>query len=150
VFDVPVTIAPSDKLLGTHVFTAEVDKNDPNVLRWSVVSLPSPRAMRKDDEDERATRRRKVAGSIPPNQTGAGAEHSGRSAGPHHDPAGRWQDRRCSTGASIMVSDRASTRARPAKAPTSSSGCARLGLPVDLQWNYGMLLLVPPWCPQRS
>src|SRR5262249_43355483 len=31
VFDVPVTIAPSEKLLGTHVFTAEVDKTDPNL-----------------------------------------------------------------------------------------------------------------------
>ena len=39
-FDVPVTIAPSERLLGTHVFTAEADKNDPNMLRWSVVSLP--------------------------------------------------------------------------------------------------------------
>ena len=28
VFEVPVTIAPSDRPLGTHVFTAEVDKND--------------------------------------------------------------------------------------------------------------------------
>ena len=42
-FDVPVTIAPSDRPLGTHVFTAQVDKNDANVLHWSVVSLPVPR-----------------------------------------------------------------------------------------------------------
>src|SRR6185312_10160526 len=41
-FEVPVTIAPSDQPLGTHVFTAEVDKNDPNVLHWTVVSLPGP------------------------------------------------------------------------------------------------------------
>ena len=41
-FDVPVTIAPSDRPLGTHVFTAQVDKNDANVLHWSVVSLPVP------------------------------------------------------------------------------------------------------------
>jgi lipoprotein-anchoring transpeptidase ErfK/SrfK len=41
-FNVPVTIAPSDQPLGTHVFTAEVDKNDPNVLHWTVVSLPGP------------------------------------------------------------------------------------------------------------
>ena len=38
-FDVPVTIAASDRPLGTHVFTAELDK-DLNV-RWSVVSLPT-------------------------------------------------------------------------------------------------------------
>src|SRR6202040_1620639 len=42
-FDVPVTIAPSDRPLGTHVFTAEADKSDPNLLRWSVVTLPAPR-----------------------------------------------------------------------------------------------------------
>ncbi|MGQ0683251.1 L,D-transpeptidase [Bradyrhizobium sp.] len=67
VFDVPVTIAPSDKLLGTHVFTAEVDKSDPNALRWSVVSLPvTARNAHRADEDERATRRRKVARAVPP------------------------------------------------------------------------------------
>src|SRR5882757_2319008 len=66
VFEMPVTIAPSDRLLGTHVFTAEADKNDPNVLRWSVVSLPvSARDAQKSDEDERASRRRKVAGATP-------------------------------------------------------------------------------------
>ena len=65
-FDVPVTIAPSDRLLGTHVFTAEADKNDPNVLRWSVVSLPvSARNALKNDDDERSSRRRKTAGVVP-------------------------------------------------------------------------------------
>jgi lipoprotein-anchoring transpeptidase ErfK/SrfK len=65
-FDVPVTIAPSDRLLGTHVFTAEADKNDPNVLRWSVVSLPvAARNAQKNDDDERSSRRRKIAGVVP-------------------------------------------------------------------------------------
>jgi lipoprotein-anchoring transpeptidase ErfK/SrfK len=59
-FDVPVTIAPSDRPLGTHVFTAEVDKDDANVLHWSVVSLPAPNAERRD-EDEPMPRRRKMA-----------------------------------------------------------------------------------------
>ncbi|MFB9261991.1 L,D-transpeptidase family protein [Bradyrhizobium erythrophlei] len=63
-FDVPVTVASSDRPLGTHVFTAETDKNDVNVLRWTVVSLPvtARNATRIDDED-RAARRRKVAGA---------------------------------------------------------------------------------------
>jgi lipoprotein-anchoring transpeptidase ErfK/SrfK len=66
VFEMPVTIAPSDRQLGTHVFTAEADKKDPNALRWSVVSLPvSTRNAQKSDEDERTSRRRKVAGAIP-------------------------------------------------------------------------------------
>jgi hypothetical protein len=62
-FDVPITIAPSDRPLGTHVFTAEADKNDPNLLRWSVVSLPvTTRNAARTDEDDRSARRRKVAG----------------------------------------------------------------------------------------
>jgi hypothetical protein len=64
-FDVPVTIAPSDRPLGTHIFTAQVDKQDTNVLHWSVVSLPVPsRVVQRHDEDERASRRRKVAGAV--------------------------------------------------------------------------------------
>jgi lipoprotein-anchoring transpeptidase ErfK/SrfK len=62
-FDVPVTIAPSDRPLGTHVFTAQVDKENSNLLHWSVVSLPAPaKYAERRDEDERAARRRKVAG----------------------------------------------------------------------------------------
>jgi lipoprotein-anchoring transpeptidase ErfK/SrfK len=65
-FDVPVTIAPSDRPLGTHVFTAQVDKGDANVLHWSVVSLPAPaRNAERRDEDERSVRRRKIAGAGP-------------------------------------------------------------------------------------
>jgi hypothetical protein len=64
-FDVPVTIAPSDRPLGTHVFTAQVDKNDANVLHWSVVSLPVPASYaERRDEDERAWRRRKMTGAV--------------------------------------------------------------------------------------
>jgi hypothetical protein len=62
-FDVPITIATGDRPLGTHVFTAEADKKDPNLLRWSVVSLPvTARNAARTDEDDRAARRRKVAG----------------------------------------------------------------------------------------
>ena len=65
-FSVPVTIAPGDRPLGTHVFTAETDKNDPNLLRWSVVSLPvtARNAARIDDED-RSAQRRRIAGGAP-------------------------------------------------------------------------------------
>jgi hypothetical protein len=62
-FDVPVTIAPSDRPLGTHVFTAQVDKNDANVVHWSVMSLPvPPRHAARRDEGERRSRRHKIAG----------------------------------------------------------------------------------------
>jgi hypothetical protein len=61
-FDAPVTIAPSDRPLGTHVFTVQVDNNDTNVLHWSVVSLPAPaRYAERRDEDERGSRLRKMA-----------------------------------------------------------------------------------------
>jgi lipoprotein-anchoring transpeptidase ErfK/SrfK len=64
-FNAPVTIAPSDRPLGTHVFTAQVDKDDANVLHWSVVSLPvSARHAERRHEDERASRRRKIAGAV--------------------------------------------------------------------------------------
>jgi lipoprotein-anchoring transpeptidase ErfK/SrfK len=66
VFETPVTIAPSDKLLGTHVFTAEVDRTDPNLLRWSVLSLPvTARNAQRNDLDEHPGRRRKAAGAPP-------------------------------------------------------------------------------------
>jgi lipoprotein-anchoring transpeptidase ErfK/SrfK len=63
-FDVPVTIAPSDRPLGTHVFTAEADKSDPNLLRWSVVTLPvTARNAARNDDVDRPARRRKTAAS---------------------------------------------------------------------------------------
>jgi lipoprotein-anchoring transpeptidase ErfK/SrfK len=66
-FDVPVTIAPSDRPLGTHVFTAEADKTDSNLLRWSVVTLPvnARAAARSNDDDGRPARRRKGVNAAP-------------------------------------------------------------------------------------
>ncbi len=63
-FSVPVTIAPGDRPLGTHVFTAEIDKSDPNLVRWSVVSMPvtARRAARIDDK-ERSARRKPAGGA---------------------------------------------------------------------------------------
>ncbi len=56
-FTVPVTIAPGDKPLGTHVFTVRSD--DDNKLQWTVVSLPAPsRAAKRADA---AYSRKKVA-----------------------------------------------------------------------------------------
>ncbi|MDH2340824.1 L,D-transpeptidase [Bradyrhizobium sp. SSUT77] len=64
-FEVPITIAASDRPLGTHVFTAEVDKADSNALHWSVVSLPvSVRSAARED-DGRMTGRQRGAAVIP-------------------------------------------------------------------------------------
>ena len=65
-FDVPVTIAADNRPLGTHIFTAQVDKNDANILHWSVVSLPVPaKAANRRTEEERMTRSRRVASAGP-------------------------------------------------------------------------------------
>jgi hypothetical protein len=60
-FDVPVTIAPSERPLGTHVFTAQVDSD---ATHWSVVSLPVPRHTAQRKEDERQSHRRKIATAV--------------------------------------------------------------------------------------
>lgn len=64
-FDVPVTIAASERPLGTHIFTAEVDKTDSNALHWSVVSLPVTARSAAREDDSRLTRRQHGAAVIP-------------------------------------------------------------------------------------
>ncbi|MDA9422825.1 MULTISPECIES: L,D-transpeptidase [Bradyrhizobium] len=64
-FEVPITIAASDRPLGTHVFTAEVDKADANALRWSVVSLPVSARSAAREEANRLARRQRGADVIP-------------------------------------------------------------------------------------
>jgi hypothetical protein len=64
-FEVPVTIAASGRPLGTHVFTAEVDKADSNALHWSVVSLPVTARSAAREDDSRMTRRKGGAALIP-------------------------------------------------------------------------------------
>jgi lipoprotein-anchoring transpeptidase ErfK/SrfK len=60
-FEAPVTIAASDRPLGTHIFTAEVDRNDSNVLHWSVVSVPSTaRSVTRIAENEHGRGRQKT------------------------------------------------------------------------------------------
>jgi hypothetical protein len=105
-FDAPVTIAPSDRPLGTHVFTAEVDKNDPNVLHWSVVSLPAPtRNAERRHEDRRASHRRAGAAEIKASapEPDSPAEALDRITIPA-DARARIAEA-LSTGSSIIVSD---------------------------------------------
>jgi len=107
-FDVPVTIAPSDRPLGTHVFTAQIDKADANVVHWSVVSLPVPsRHAERHDEDDRVSRRRKIAGASvevkPLPVPDSPAEALDRVTIPSEAMA--WITDALSTGASIIVSD---------------------------------------------
>ncbi|MBR1128915.1 L,D-transpeptidase family protein [Bradyrhizobium iriomotense] len=64
-FETPVTIAASDRPLGTHVFTAEIDKADANALHWSVVSLPVTARSAAREDDGRVARRKGGAAVIP-------------------------------------------------------------------------------------
>jgi hypothetical protein len=106
-FDVPVAIAPSDRPLGTHVFTAQTNKDDANLLHWSVVSMPVvARQAARQDEDERASRRRKTTGAIevkPAPQPDSATEALDRLTIPA-DAMARIAEA-LSTGGSIIVSD---------------------------------------------
>ncbi len=103
-FDAPVTIAPSDRPLGTHIFTAEADKSDANVLQWSVISLPTRNDARR--EEKRASRRRKAASEAaikPAPEPDSPAEALDRVTIPA-DTMARITDA-LSSGSSIIVSD---------------------------------------------
>jgi lipoprotein-anchoring transpeptidase ErfK/SrfK len=106
-FDVPVTIVASDRPLGTHVFTARTDKDDANLLHWSVVSMPAvARYAARQDDDERASRRGKATGAIevkPAPHPDSAAEALDRLAIPA-DAMARINEG-LSTGGSIIISD---------------------------------------------
>ncbi|MES2032112.1 MAG: L,D-transpeptidase [Pseudomonadota bacterium] len=61
-FEMPIAIKPSDRPLGTHVFTARIDKDDAKAFHWTAVSLPA--VPRRADEDENVSRRRKSTGAV--------------------------------------------------------------------------------------
>jgi len=103
-FEAPVTIAPSDRPLGTHVFTVRVEKDAGNALHWSVVSLPVPaRHAERRDEDGGASRRRKIAGAVETALPDSPTEALDRLTIPA-DAAARITEA-LSTGSSIIVSD---------------------------------------------
>jgi len=105
-FSVPVTIAASDRPLGTHIFTAQVDKNDANLLHWSVVSLPVSLRAERRDEDDRHSRKRKMTAPVEAKQLpvpDSPAEALDRITIPP-DAMARITEA-LSTGSSIIVSD---------------------------------------------
>jgi len=108
-FDMPVTIAPDERPLGTHIFTAQLDKDDANVLHWSSVSLPAParHAERRGRDESRSQRRNAAsAGPIEPQQlpmSDSPAEALDRLSLPADVMARIYES--LSTGGSIIVSD---------------------------------------------
>ena len=65
-WEVPVTIAPSDRPLGTHVFTATVDRNDSNLLHWSVVTVPMSARAAMRVSNQPLPRRHRSKGPVAP------------------------------------------------------------------------------------
>lgn len=61
-FETPIAIKPSDRPLGTHIFTARTDKDDTKAFHWTAVSLPA--VPRRADEDDNVSRRRKSTGAV--------------------------------------------------------------------------------------
>jgi L,D-transpeptidase catalytic domain len=108
-FDVPVTVATDARPLGTHIFTARVDSKDPNILHWSVVSLPVPsKAAERRAEEERNSRGRKSASTGPTEAKplpapDSPAEALNRLSLPAEVMAKIYEA--VSTGGSIIVSD---------------------------------------------
>src|SRR5262249_49012100 len=83
-FDAPVTITPSDRPLGTHIFTAEADKSDANALHWSVISLPQRNVTRHEDEHGSRPHKAPSGAQAPPER----ANPAGATA-PYHHPRRR-------------------------------------------------------------
>ncbi|SNS99106.1 L,D-transpeptidase catalytic domain [Tardiphaga sp. OK246] len=61
-FETPIAIKPSDRPLGTHIFTARTDKDDAKAFHWTTVSLPA--VPHRADEDDNVSRRRKSTGAV--------------------------------------------------------------------------------------
>ena len=103
-FDVPITIAPSERLLGTHVFTAEADTANAGAFRWSVLSLPV--GARNIGTDQQPGKRRRNAGTIemtPPKAVDSPTEALDRLTIPA-DAMTKIAEA-LTTGSSIIVSD---------------------------------------------
>jgi len=111
VFNTAVTIAPSDRPLGTHVFTATTDKADPSVVHWSVVSLPaSARGVSGNDAADKAAARhgkKSAQAQTEPSkvapQVSSAAEALDRITIPADVMA--WLAEAVSNGSSLIVSD---------------------------------------------
>jgi lipoprotein-anchoring transpeptidase ErfK/SrfK len=107
-FQIPVTIAADARPLGTHIFTAQVDSNDHNVLHWSVVSLPVPAKSPERHREEHGSRAQRSTGAAyleakPLPLPDSPAEALDRLSLPAEVMAKIYEA--VSTGGSIVVSD---------------------------------------------
>lgn len=99
-FETPIAIKPSDRPLGTHVFTARVDKDEARSVHWTAVTLPSHHVI----PDDAAPRRRKpAADAIAPPLVDSAAEALDRVTIPPEAMSEIAEA--LATGGSITVSD---------------------------------------------
>ncbi|MFC0243076.1 L,D-transpeptidase [Rhodopseudomonas telluris] len=99
-FDVPVTIAAGERPLGTHVFTAELAKDDS--VRWTVVSLPAPRRTEDPSNSRRIKKVLPAEVKTLPEPDGPAAALDRLTVPP--DAMARIAEA-ISTGSSLIVSD---------------------------------------------
>jgi lipoprotein-anchoring transpeptidase ErfK/SrfK len=94
-FETDIAIKPSDRPLGTHIFTARIDKDEAKSIHWTAVSLPAV--------PHRASAGRKQAASEPQPLPSSAAEALDRINIPE-DAMAQIADA-IATGGSIIVSD---------------------------------------------
>lgn len=102
-FEVPVTIAASDRPLGTHIFTVRSDKDDAGAYRWSVVSLPAPVRVARLEDDKPRRKRSAAAEPVAPALPSSPAEALDRLTVP--DDAMKRIASALAPGGSLVVSD---------------------------------------------
>ncbi len=108
-FDVPITVAPSDRPLGTHVFTAQRDGDNADTFRWSAMSMPV--AVRSKTVSHHTAKRRQDIGAIdtePTPTADSAAEALDRLTIPAETMTRLAEA--LTTGSSIIVSDQALDR----------------------------------------
>ncbi len=95
-FETDITIKPSDRPLGTHIFTARIDKDEAKSIHWSAVSLPAV-------PHRAAAGRKQAAATEAPPLPGSAAEALDRINIPEDAMAQIAEA--IATGGSIIVSD---------------------------------------------
>jgi len=95
-FETDITIKPSERPLGTHIFTARIDKDEARSIHWTAVSLPAV-------PHRAASGRKNAATSEAPPLPGSAAEALDRVNIPEDAMAQIAEA--IATGGSIIVSD---------------------------------------------
>ncbi len=97
-FETDITIKPGERPLGTHIFTARIDKDEAKSIHWTAVSLPAV----PHRAATAASRKQTAAAEVPP-LPGSAAEALDRITIPEDAMAQIAEA--IATGGSIIVSD---------------------------------------------